>query len=88
MVLSKDDLNAIKEVVDDSVKVINERTGYRESAYDRYMRAAKLFEDRIILMDMVAEVVKMHSKQIEELQRKQAQNRLCEDNALHIEASE
>ena len=49
MILSRDDLRAIREVVDDSVKGTNEVAGCRESAYDRYMRAAKLFEDKIKL---------------------------------------
>jgi hypothetical protein len=81
MILSRDDLRAIREVVDDSVKGTNEIAGCRESAYDRYMRAAKLFEDKIKLLDMVVEVVKIHSMQIEELKRKQAQTQ-AESNQI------
>ena len=45
---------------------------YQEDVYKRYYEGAKAFEDKIALVDMTAKVVEEHSKQIKELQLKQA----------------
>ena len=65
--LSKEDLQAIKEVVGEAV---NNQTRESKYQYDRYNKAARLFEDKIMLLDALAEVVKKHSEQIIKLQRK------------------
>lgn len=70
--LSKEDLQSIKEIVDEAINSQSEETKHQMSAYDRYNKAARLFEDKIHLLDALAEVVKIHSKQIIELKRKQA----------------
>ncbi len=98
MALTREDLQAIKEIVDDSVSGLKEDTSslkdrvtrleviqenkilpaldeiisYQKSTYDRYNRDADRFEEKINEHDAIVKIVAEHSKQIKELQLKQA----------------
>jgi chromosome segregation ATPase len=70
----EDDLTEVKVVMLENTLIpkVNDIAAYQKSVYERYTRDADRFEEKITTIDVMETTVTDHSKQIQELQLKQA----------------
>ncbi len=70
----EDDLTEVKVVMLETTLIpkVNDIAAYQKSVYERYTRDADRFEEKITTIDVMETTVTDHSKQIQELQLKQA----------------